>query len=78
MTFFQHAMDDPKLFGIRSSADNFVIPRDLKFQVKWKDGDKENPRTWPIWYRSYIVAVMSLSTTIVYVCLVQCNCNRSS
>ncbi|CAG8058490.1 unnamed protein product [Penicillium salamii] len=70
-------MDDPKLSGMRAPSDNVAIPRDLKFEVKWKDGDKENPRTWPIWYRSFIVAVMSLSTTIVYVYLVQYTCNRS-
>jgi hypothetical protein len=62
-------MDDTKLFDLHASSDDEAIPRDLQFEVTWEDADKENPRTWPVWYRSFIVAVMSFSTTVVYVCL---------
>ncbi|KAJ5179986.1 hypothetical protein N7492_003196 [Penicillium capsulatum] len=44
-----------------------VFPRDPRFEVTWEDGDPENPRDWSVWYRSFIVASMSFSTTIVVI-----------
>lgn len=41
--------------------------RDPRFEVTWETTDQQNPRTWSVWYRSFIVASMSFSTTIVYV-----------
>lgn len=43
------------------------VQRDPQFEVTWEDGDPENPRNWSVWYRSFIVAAMSFSTTVVYV-----------
>jgi len=40
--------------------------RDRQFEVTWEASDRQNPRTWPVWYRSFIVASMSFSTTVVY------------
>lgn len=36
-----------------------------EFEVNWEANDPENPRLWPLWYKSLTVAVMSLSTTVV-------------
>ncbi|KAK2753613.1 hypothetical protein FQN54_007390 [Arachnomyces sp. PD_36] len=36
-----------------------------EFEVNWEDNDPENPRLWPLWYKSLAVAVMSLSATVV-------------
>ncbi|KAJ5141559.1 hypothetical protein N7526_002554 [Penicillium atrosanguineum] len=44
-----------------------VVARDARFEVTWKAEDAENPRTWPVWYRRFIVAAMSFSTTIVVI-----------
>lgn len=43
-----------------------IIMRDPRFEVTWETTDQQNPRAWSIWYRSFIVASMSFSTTIVY------------
>lgn len=45
-----------------------AISREPSFEVTWRAVDKENPRTWPVWYRCFVVAATSFSTTIVYVC----------
>jgi hypothetical protein len=50
-----------------ASSDNVVMVPDARFEVTWKAEDAENPKTWSVWYRSFIVAAMSFSTTIVYV-----------
>lgn len=41
--------------------------RDPDFEVYWKPDDPENPVNWSIWYRGFIVGVVSFSTTCVYV-----------
>ncbi|KAL0259748.1 hypothetical protein SLS55_005488 [Diplodia seriata] len=39
---------------------------DPAFEVDWDaDGDKGNPKEWPMWYRSCIIAIVSFSTTSV-------------
>ncbi|KAB2578839.1 Efflux pump FUB11 [Lasiodiplodia theobromae] len=39
---------------------------DPAFEVDWDpDGDAENPREWPMWYRASIIAMVSFSTTSV-------------
>lgn len=48
-------------------SDGFATTRDPNFEVTWKAADTENPRTWPVWYRCFVVAATSFSTTIVYV-----------
>lgn len=60
-------MADPKMPDLVASSGDGGIFRDPRFEVTWEAADKENPRTWPVWYRSFIVAAMSFSTTIVYV-----------
>lgn len=41
------------------------VTRDPRYEVTWDPADFENPRTWSVWYRGFIVAAMSFSTTIV-------------
>jgi hypothetical protein len=60
-------MEESKAFGMVPVLEDALTPRDPHFEVTWEDGDPENPRNWSVWYRSFIVAAMSFSTTIVYV-----------
>lgn len=60
-------MEESKTFGIVPTSEDVVMQRDPQFEVIWEDGDPENPRNWSVWYRGFIVAAMSFSTTIVYV-----------
>ncbi|KAJ5203634.1 uncharacterized protein N7498_004513 [Penicillium cinerascens] len=60
-------MADSKMPDLVASSGHGGIPRDPLFEVTWHVADKENPRTWPVWYKSFIVAAMSFSTTIVVV-----------
>lgn len=57
-------MQDLKSAAIEPS-DDVVVPREPEFEIKWKDADPENPRNWSVWYRSFIVAALSFSTTTV-------------
>ncbi|KAJ5557255.1 hypothetical protein N7494_001170 [Penicillium frequentans] len=59
-------MEEPKAFRIVPNSED-VMQRDPQFEVTWEDGDPENPRNWSVWYRSFIVAAMSFSTTIVVI-----------
>lgn len=36
-----------------------------EYEVVWEDGDPENPRLWPLWYKSITVVTMSLGATVV-------------
>jgi len=58
-------MDDIKISNMVDSPENPAIPRDPRFEVTWEAADPENPRTWSVGYRIFIVASMSFSTTIV-------------
>ncbi|KAJ6003204.1 hypothetical protein N7451_005751 [Penicillium sp. IBT 35674x] len=60
-------MEESKAFGIVPTSEDVVLQRDPQFEVTWEDGDPENPRNWSVWYRSFIVAAMSFSTTIVVI-----------
>ncbi|KAJ5600183.1 hypothetical protein N7450_001250 [Penicillium hetheringtonii] len=51
---------------IVQNDDDRTLTRDRQFEVTWEASDRQNPRTWPVWYRSFIVASMSFSTTVVY------------
>lgn len=68
--FFHHiqmfAMEDSKSANMISQPDDLAVFRDPRYEVIWEIGDAENPRNWPVWYRSFIVASMSFSTTVVY------------
>lgn len=35
------------------------------YEVYWEDGDPENPRLWPLWYKGVSVVTMSLGATVV-------------
>ena len=39
---------------------------DPAFEVDWEDGDPENPRNWPLWYKSIVLFAISYGTLIVY------------
>lgn len=45
----------------RSSA----TANDVAYEVDFVDNDKTNPQCWPLWYKSFILLVMSYSTTAV-------------
>ncbi|KAJ5973185.1 hypothetical protein N7481_010395 [Penicillium waksmanii] len=52
---------------VRFSDNGQTITRDPRFEVTWETTDQQNPRAWSVWYRSFIVASMSFSTTIVVI-----------
>lgn len=60
-------MEESKPCDVVELSDDVVTPRNPEFEVTWHDADPENPRNWSVWYRSFIVAAMSFSTTTVYV-----------
>lgn len=35
------------------------------FEVRWEENDPDNPMNWPLWYKSFIIAMASLGTTVV-------------
>jgi hypothetical protein len=36
-----------------------------EFEIDWDgDEDPENPRNWPVWYKSIVVALISFSTWV--------------
>jgi hypothetical protein len=39
---------------------------DPAFEVDWQDGDPDNPRNWPLWYKSIVLFAISYGTLIVY------------
>ncbi|KAJ5608711.1 hypothetical protein N7528_009278 [Penicillium herquei] len=57
-------MEDSKSCAV---SDDVVVSRNPEFEIKWEDGDPENPRNWSVWYRSFIVFAMSFSTTVVVI-----------
>ncbi|KAJ5243767.1 hypothetical protein N7489_003863 [Penicillium chrysogenum] len=60
-------MEDPKQSPAVALCGDDTIFRDPRYEVTWESGDSENPRTWSVWYRGFIVASMSFSTTIVVI-----------
>lgn len=61
-------MESSKELNLVEFSDNGqTLARDPRFEVTWETTDQQNPRAWSVWYRSFIVASMSFSTTIVYV-----------
>jgi len=58
-------MEESKVYAMVPIPEDVMVQRDPQFEVTWGDGDPENPRNWSVWYRSFIVAAMSFSTTIV-------------
>lgn len=59
-------MESSKSAGMVAQPDDLAVFRDPRYEVTWEIADAENPRHWSIWYRSFIVASMSFSTTVVY------------
>lgn len=47
----------------RSVATNATLDPD--FEIDFEEGDAENPKEWPFWYKSAIIAVMSYTTLSV-------------
>lgn len=49
----------------KSTATNATS--DPAFEIDFEEGEDEkgNPQTWPLWYKGFIIAVMSYSTTCV-------------
>jgi hypothetical protein len=39
---------------------------DPAFEVDWEDGDPDNPRNWPLWYKSIVLFAISYGTLVVY------------
>jgi hypothetical protein len=63
-------MSRPPL-STRVTITESTITRDPSFEVDWEDGDPDNPRNWPTWYKGFIIFSISFSTLVVYV-LVSC------
>lgn len=61
-------MSESRKYEVCASSNSLAVDRNPSFEVTWTDADKENPRNWPVWYRCFVVAATSFSTTIVYVC----------
>jgi hypothetical protein len=38
---------------------------DPTFEVDFEEDEKGNPMTWPLWYKGFIIAIMSYATTTV-------------
>ena len=38
---------------------------DPGFEVDWEDGDPDNPRNWPLWYKSMVIFAISYGTLVV-------------
>ena len=38
---------------------------DPAFEVDWQDDDPENPRNWPLWYKSLIIFTVAFGTLVV-------------
>ena len=38
---------------------------DPGFEVDWADGDPDNPRNWPLWYKSIVIFAISYGTLVV-------------
>ena len=47
----------------KSTATNATT--DPAFEVDFEEGEKGNPQTWSLWYKGFIIAVMSYATTAV-------------
>jgi hypothetical protein len=58
-------MEDPKKPVVVALGGNDAAARDPRYEVSWEPLDAENPRNWSLWYKVFIVASMSFSTTIV-------------
>jgi hypothetical protein len=39
--------------------------RPSEFEVVFEEGDPENPKNWPIWYRAWIIFSVSFSTWVI-------------
>jgi hypothetical protein len=59
-------MSRPPL-STRVTQTESTITRDPSFEVDWEDGDPDNPRNWPTWYKGFIIFSISFSTLVVYV-----------
>ena len=42
-----------------------VASRPPDFEVSFEPDDREDPRNWPLWYRSYLLVVLSYSNWVV-------------
>jgi hypothetical protein len=38
---------------------------DPDFEVDWEENDPENPRNWPLWYKSVVLGFLSFNTWVV-------------
>jgi MFS family permease len=47
------------------TVDGRVNIRDPAFEVTFTDNDPRDPRSWPLWYRAFVIFTMSYSTTAV-------------
>jgi hypothetical protein len=47
----------------KSTATNATT--DPAFEVDFEEDEKGNPMTWPLWYKGFIIAIMSYATTAV-------------
>lgn len=41
-----------------------TVTRDPSYEVDWEENDPENPLNWPMWYKGYIIFILSYSTLV--------------
>lgn len=46
-----------------SRAQNDTIPTSI--EVAWEENDPENPVNWPLWYKIFIMVIVTLISTVV-------------
>lgn len=38
---------------------------DPAYEIDWEDGDPDDPRNWPLWYKSIVIFSISFGTLVV-------------
>lgn len=49
----------------RTRTNATTTTTDPAFEIDFEENEKGNPMTWPLWYKGFIIAVMSYATTCV-------------
>ncbi|KAF7546785.1 hypothetical protein G7Z17_g8178 [Cylindrodendrum hubeiense] len=63
----ERAAREPITYTRTGTSIASAASRPPDFEVIFEEGDPENPRNWPLWYRSWIIVAVSYSTWVVVV-----------
>jgi len=64
-TEVEHAAREPITYSQTGTSIGSAVSRPPDFEVVFEPDDPENPKNWPLWYRSWALFVLSYSTWIV-------------